>query len=300
MDWVALDWRKLYLPFSTSFERLPYAARAMGADVIRRCDREGRIVRVTEVTLASHLSQVTNVTEVTGPSHALALVSQLVAELAFHLRAHAGEEAWLEMAVQKLLDDKYLVVEEGWLKIRNYAEAQKSSSSERMARKRQRDTSVTNVTSDKCDGSDAGVTFVTSDECDEEERRGEEKDQITAPPVAAPRSTKAPPNRGTRLPDGWAPAPGVGKTAKLIAEFSLDPAFVQLTFDDFCDYWRAVPGVKGTKLDWDATWRNWLRSTASKRRIGPQSGTMKVADPAERMRQRSNRIQEEIMGNLSR
>jgi hypothetical protein len=27
----------------------------------------------------------------------------------------------------------------------------------------------------------------------------------------------------------------------------------------FVDYWRAQPGAKGTKLDWVATWRNWMR-----------------------------------------
>lgn len=28
---------------------------------------------------------------------------------------------------------------------------------------------------------------------------------------------------------------------------------------EFVDYWRAVPGAKGVKLDWPATWRNWIR-----------------------------------------
>lgn len=27
----------------------------------------------------------------------------------------------------------------------------------------------------------------------------------------------------------------------------------------FCDYWRAIGGERGRKLDWPATWRNWLR-----------------------------------------
>lgn len=27
----------------------------------------------------------------------------------------------------------------------------------------------------------------------------------------------------------------------------------------FTDYWRAQPGQKGVKLDWEATWRNWVR-----------------------------------------
>lgn len=27
----------------------------------------------------------------------------------------------------------------------------------------------------------------------------------------------------------------------------------------FVDYWRGAPGGKGVKLDWPATWRNWMR-----------------------------------------
>ena len=34
---------------------------------------------------------------------------------------------------------------------------------------------------------------------------------------------------------------------------------VERTFASFRDYWIAIPGVKGTKLDWLATWRNWVR-----------------------------------------
>ena len=32
-------------------------------------------------------------------------------------------------------------------------------------------------------------------------------------------------------------------------------------FDQFKDYWIAQAGQKGVKLDWFATWRNWVRST---------------------------------------
>ena len=33
------------------------------------------------------------------------------------------------------------------------------------------------------------------------------------------------------------------------------------TFDQFKDYWIAQAGQKSVKLDWFATWRNWVRST---------------------------------------
>lgn len=33
---------------------------------------------------------------------------------------------------------------------------------------------------------------------------------------------------------------------------------------EFVDYWRGVPGAKGTKLDWIATWRNQIRRAADR------------------------------------
>jgi hypothetical protein len=29
--------------------------------------------------------------------------------------------------------------------------------------------------------------------------------------------------------------------------------------EKFVDYWRAQPGQRGVKVDWPATWRNWMR-----------------------------------------
>ena len=37
----------------------------------------------------------------------------------------------------------------------------------------------------------------------------------------------------------------------------LNPSVV---FDGFKDYWVSVAGAKGVKLDWSATWRNWVRN----------------------------------------
>ena len=37
------------------------------------------------------------------------------------------------------------------------------------------------------------------------------------------------------------------------------------TFDVFKDYWVSQPGQKGVKLDWFATWRNWVRNSKPER-----------------------------------
>ena len=36
-----------------------------------------------------------------------------------------------------------------------------------------------------------------------------------------------------------------------------------LVFEGFKDYWVSVAGAKGVKLDWFATWRNWIRNQKS-------------------------------------
>lgn len=34
---------------------------------------------------------------------------------------------------------------------------------------------------------------------------------------------------------------------------------------EFVDYWRGVPGARGRKLDWPATWRNRMREVGYRR-----------------------------------
>lgn len=65
---------------------------------------------------------------------------------------------------------------------------------------------------------------------------------------------------GTRFalsvqPEDW-------KTFCLQERPDLNPESV---FNEFTDYWKAVPGSRGVKLDWLATWRNWVRRQARAR-----------------------------------
>jgi hypothetical protein len=42
---------------------------------------------------------------------------------------------------------------------------------------------------------------------------------------------------------------------------------VDSIYEQFYDYWKAQPGSKGIKLDWFATWRNWVRRDKSFGRV---------------------------------
>ena len=71
----------------------------------------------------------------------------------------------------------------------------------------------------------------------------------TRSPIGDPKESRT---RGSRLPDDFQPGEG---TPEQIAE--------QLPI--LRDYWIAQPGQKGVKLDWQATWRNWLRRASTPR-----------------------------------
>lgn len=60
----------------------------------------------------------------------------------------------------------------------------------------------------------------------------------------------------SRLPDEWKPSEEEIQFCKTKRP-DLDPSQVA---DRFRDFWIAQPGVKGRKLDWTATWRNWVRN----------------------------------------
>jgi hypothetical protein len=55
----------------------------------------------------------------------------------------------------------------------------------------------------------------------------------------------------------------------------------KLVADQFKDYWIAQPGQKGLKLDWEATWRNWVRNTNAPKLNPADIGRITVASSNE-------------------
>lgn len=59
----------------------------------------------------------------------------------------------------------------------------------------------------------------------------------------------------TRLSANWEPSPqDISFCVSIRPDLSVNDVA-----DEFKDYWIAVPGAKGKKEDWPATWRNWVR-----------------------------------------
>lgn len=81
--------------------------------------------------------------------------------------------------------------------------------------------------------------------------------------------------RATRLPEDFAVTDAMKAWAAAEA-----PHCNRRDHDEFCDYWRALPGQRGTKLDWVATWRNAMRRASDRRGSGIRPGRPM---PAERL-----------------
>ena len=87
----------------------------------------------------------------------------------------------------------------------------------------------------------------------------------TTEPLQAPPPTAGPPKgadtaKGTRLPGDFTVTPAMAEWARTNA-----PTCGTADHEAFCDYWRSIPGARGRKLDWTATWRNWMRRENEKR-----------------------------------
>lgn len=72
---------------------------------------------------------------------------------------------------------------------------------------------------------------------------------------------------GTRIPTGYKVSDEMRHFAQL--NHLPDP---DLHVAEFIDYWAAQPGQKGVKVDWDATFRNWLRRAPNFRTGGNGDG----------------------------
>ena len=71
----------------------------------------------------------------------------------------------------------------------------------------------------------------------------------------------SPKNRGARLPDDWFLPKEWGDWA--VGEgWSIQG--IKIEADKFRDYWISKAGSGAVKLDWQATWRNWIRAANQK------------------------------------
>ncbi|MGW5957088.1 hypothetical protein [Methylorubrum thiocyanatum] len=118
------------------------------------------------------------------------------------------------------------------------------------------------------DAEDATHVRRTSDAPETHLRRKEEdretKETNTPTDAIASSAPKgASRQRGTRIPDGFEHS---AEAREVAAAFGLTGAAADEALAEFADYWRPLPGLKATKLDWIGTLRNQMRKVS---RRGP-------------------------------
>lgn len=80
--------------------------------------------------------------------------------------------------------------------------------------------------------------------------------------------------RGTRLPDLWE-VPEVWIVWARQERPELDPYKIA---EKFADHWHSKPGAAGSKLDWFATWRNWVREERGGGKSAPRAKSFAEID----------------------
>jgi hypothetical protein len=83
--------------------------------------------------------------------------------------------------------------------------------------------------------------------------------------------TDMPRKRGTRLDPKWMPDQSTVDAIKDETQATKDELSYQ--HRKFVDYWTDKTGQAATKLSWDGTWRNWMRTAYERGDIGKRTTT---------------------------
>ena len=78
-------------------------------------------------------------------------------------------------------------------------------------------------------------------------------------PITINQEPKVKTQRGSRLPTNWS----LPEDWKAWAENERPDLLINKVADSFKDFWISKPGAGGNKLNWEATWRNWIRSQSA-------------------------------------
>lgn len=105
--------------------------------------------------------------------------------------------------------------------------------------------------------------------------------EAAAPPVdksiPVDKSEHPPKPRATRIPKDWALSQNL-LAWTMESRPKWTPADIERVVASFKDYWAAKAGKDGTKLDWDATWRVWLRREPESFERAVRKGVASMSD----------------------
>jgi uncharacterized protein YdaU (DUF1376 family) len=81
--------------------------------------------------------------------------------------------------------------------------------------------------------------------------------------------------RGSRLPTDWS----LPEEWKAWAEQERPDLNTKTVADSFRDFWISKAGAGGVKLDWQATWRNWIRSQSTPKTFANKFDVAHITTP---------------------
>lgn len=180
--------------------------------------------------------------------------------------------------------------------------ARRSADRDRKRRERERASTASRDTVNSCNdlaehGNPQvnGMSRDTSADVSEPYIEKGEEDKETPP---RPSGAGPPAKRGTRLPADFT------VTAEMVAWARQNVPHVdgRLETDRFTDYWISATGRSATKLDWPATWRNWMRRAADDQasRGGRRGRQAETDDQFDRAMQRAQARDAQEAGNDQR
>ena len=95
-------------------------------------------------------------------------------------------------------------------------------------------------------------------------------------PITINQEPKVKTQRGSRLPTDWT----LPEDWKAWAEAERSDLNIKSVADSFRDFWIAKAGTGGVKLDWQATWRNWIRSQSASKTFVNKYDVAHITTPA--------------------
>lgn len=123
-------------------------------------------------------------------------------------------------------------------------------------------------------------------------------------PSSSPIPLSSPPTPPPIIPHTPSPTPETKRATRLSADWKLPVAWgrwaldqghsdatVRLEADKFRDFWCSKAGKDAAKLDWEATWRNWIRNCG--RNVGGSRGPPRPPSIADVLKQQVLEMQED-------
>jgi uncharacterized protein YdaU (DUF1376 family) len=113
--------------------------------------------------------------------------------------------------------------------------------------------------------------------------------------ASPPKGDRTPAKRGSRV-DDFIP------DILVATEMGMAEATARFESEQFLDYWRGVPGAKGVKLDWPATWRNRVREQIQRNGSGHRAPANRSRPPPPNVPSASHgfRALEELQADIRR